>query len=141
MRVSAARFVERATERGLVRYGSRTDGSDADIGGDAVVGKSEAREELVVAWKSPVVRAPGHEAVKGPCRVGRRASTLPQRRGTRVCVRHDDRNDERLGEGSRDRVRIARGELPPLAVVADEGAKRVKGGLAPLFCATKCRRL
>src|SRR6266571_423809 len=131
MGVSLAGFFERTRERGLVRDRRRADRANADVRGNAIDGEAESRKHQRVAlWL---------KSVKRPRWVCRRASTPPERRGERVVRGPDDRDHERLREGTSDRVGIARRELAPLPVLAYKAAKSAERELVPLVLAGKSR--
>src|SRR5213593_2497044 len=109
-----ARLVERTPERGVVRDRRGADRADADVRRNAIDGESEPRKHLCVTlWQKSMKRARG---------IGRGSSTPPERGGERVVRGPDHRDHERLRECPRDGIRVACGELAPLAVLADEAA-------------------
>ena len=139
--MSPARFFKRTPERGLVRDRGRADRADAHVGGNAIGRKPEARQHLGIAVDPTVVGAAGHKSVERTRRIGGGAGTPPERVRDRIVSRPNDGDHERLGERSRDRVGVARGELTPLAVLADEAAERAQRELAAMRLLQRGNRL
>src|SRR5438105_8150725 len=116
--------IELAAERALVRQRRAAGRAGADVRG-AAVGRQAALGDG--ARVDPWIEVPSNGVgIDGGI------ARAPKRVGRGVARATDDDDRYGLAQGARDRVRERRGELPPLAVLADERAQRAQPDIPPL---------